>query len=85
MSKATTGTARNDVNVSEIAATSEVSRLLAEDTTPWYRKKNLRRLYMFLIPSALGVEITTGTILPATPPTWRCQANPLPQASTAAF
>ncbi|KAF6838426.1 major myo-inositol transporter iolT [Colletotrichum plurivorum] len=60
MSKATTGTARNDMNVNEIAATSEVSRLLAEDTTPWYRKKNLRRLYMFLIPSALGVEITTG-------------------------
>ena len=60
MSKGTTATARHDVNVQEIAAASEVSRLLAEDKTPWYKKKNLRRLYMFLIPSALGVEITTG-------------------------
>ncbi|KAL3442850.1 MFS transporter [Aspergillus insuetus] len=60
MSKRTGGTAKSDVKVNEIAATSEVSRLLAEDKVPWYRKKNLRRLYMFLMPSALGVEITTG-------------------------
>jgi hypothetical protein len=60
MSKRTGGTAKGDVKVNEIAATSEVSRLLAEDKVPWYRKKNLRRLYMFLMPSALGVEITTG-------------------------
>lgn len=60
MSKGTAATARHDVNVNDIAATSEVSRLLAEDKTPWYKKKNLRTLYMFLVPSALGVEITTG-------------------------
>ncbi|KAL4977901.1 MFS transporter [Aspergillus desertorum] len=53
-------TAKRDVSVTEIAATSEVSRLLAEDRVPWYQKENLRRLYMFLMPSALGVEITTG-------------------------
>lgn len=60
MSKGTTGIARHDINVEEIAATSEVSRLLAEDKTPWYKKPNLRKLYLFLVPAALGVEITTG-------------------------
>ncbi|WYZ43758.1 hypothetical protein EsH8_VII_000194 [Colletotrichum jinshuiense] len=56
MSKGTAATARHDVNVNDIAATSEVSRLLAEDKTPWYKKKNLRTLYMFLVPSALGFD-----------------------------
>ncbi|OBT42404.1 hypothetical protein VE00_06006 [Pseudogymnoascus sp. WSF 3629] len=60
MSKGTTGIARHDLNVNDVAATSEVSRLLAEDTTPWYQKKNLRTLYAFLVPAAIGVEITTG-------------------------
>lgn len=60
MSKGTTGIARHDLSANEVAATSEVSRLLAEDTTPWYQKKNLRKLYGFLVPAAIGVEITTG-------------------------
>lgn len=60
MSKGTTGIARHDLNVNDVAAISEVSRLLAEDTIPWYQKKNLRTLYGFLVPAALGVEITTG-------------------------
>ncbi|KAJ3541733.1 hypothetical protein NM208_g2601 [Fusarium decemcellulare] len=60
MPKETTGIARHDLNVADVAATSEVSRLLAEDKTPWYHKKNLRRLYAFLVPAGLGVEITTG-------------------------
>lgn len=64
MAKATVSTAKHDVKVDDILATSEVSRLLAEDRTPWYQKKNLRILYAFLVPSALGVEITTGTICP---------------------
>ncbi|KAL4876241.1 MFS transporter [Aspergillus karnatakaensis] len=60
MAKGAAGTAKGDVKVNEIAATSEVSRLLAEDKIPWYKKRNLRNLYLFLMPSALGVEITTG-------------------------
>lgn len=60
MSKGTTGIARHDLNVNDVAATSVVSRLLAEDTIPWYQKKNLRTLYAFLVPAAIGVEITTG-------------------------
>ena len=64
MSKGKAATALHDIRVEDIAATSEVSRLLAEDKIPWYQKKNLRRLYMFLVPSALGVEITTGIQCP---------------------
>ncbi|KAH8173745.1 sugar transporter domain-containing protein [Sarocladium implicatum] len=36
------------------------TRLLNSDTTPWYQKPNLRRLYMFLVPAAIGVEMTSG-------------------------
>ncbi|KAL2850180.1 MFS transporter [Aspergillus pseudoustus] len=45
---------------SEVAAASEIKRLLAEDVTPWYKKPNLLTLYLLLIPAALGVEMTTG-------------------------
>lgn len=44
----------------DVAVPSELQRLLAEDTTPWYRKRNLLRLYLLLVPAALGVEMTTG-------------------------
>jgi hypothetical protein len=47
-------------DVEQVAAQSEVKRLLSLDTTPWYRKANLRRLYFFLVPSVLGVEMTSG-------------------------
>ena len=43
-----------------LAKQSEVVRLLELDTTPWYKKPNLRFLYLCLIPAALGVEMTTG-------------------------
>ncbi|KAH7006836.1 general substrate transporter [Ilyonectria destructans] len=47
-------------NAGDVAAASEVKRLLSEDLTPWYKKPNLLRLYLLLIPAALGVEMTTG-------------------------
>ncbi|KAK2803010.1 hypothetical protein FQN51_004037 [Onygenales sp. PD_10] len=37
-----------------------MSALLDRDTVPWYRKKNLRKLYCMLVPAALGVEMTSG-------------------------
>ena len=49
---------QNDVDA--IVEESEVTRLLALDSTPWYRKSNLRTLYLCLVPAALGVEMTTG-------------------------
>ncbi|KAF8887256.1 hexose transporter [Gymnopilus junonius] len=30
------------------------------DTTPWYRKPNLRLLYLILFPTCIGVEMTSG-------------------------
>lgn len=36
------------------------TRLLNSDLTPWYQKPNLRRLYFFLVPAAIGVEMTSG-------------------------
>ncbi|KAH7111209.1 hypothetical protein EDB81DRAFT_873763 [Dactylonectria macrodidyma] len=47
-------------NAGDVAAPSEVKRLLGEDLTPWYKKPNLLRLYLLLIPAALGVEMITG-------------------------
>jgi hypothetical protein len=34
--------------------------LLEEDHIPWYRKKNLRSLYLILFPASMGIEITSG-------------------------
>lgn len=34
--------------------------LIKDDVTPWYKKPNLRRLYLFLVPAAMGVEWTSG-------------------------
>ncbi|KAK5168389.1 uncharacterized protein LTR77_006959 [Saxophila tyrrhenica] len=47
-------------DVARVAEESEVKRLLALDTVPWYKRSNLRRLYLFLIPSVLGCEMTSG-------------------------
>ena len=47
-------------DVAIIAEQSEVNRLMSLDSTPWYRKPNLRFLYLCLVPAALGVEMTTG-------------------------
>jgi MFS family permease len=37
-----------------------LTRLLEDDRTPWYRKRNLRSLYLVLFPAAMGIEITSG-------------------------
>ncbi|KAJ7694432.1 hexose transporter [Mycena rosella] len=37
-----------------------VTRLAAEDAVPWYRKPNLRVLYLILLPTCIGVEMTSG-------------------------
>ena len=47
-------------DVRRVAQESEVARLLRLDTTPWYKKPNLRRLYLCLVPAVLGVEMTSG-------------------------
>ncbi|KAK4121903.1 MFS general substrate transporter [Parathielavia appendiculata] len=37
-----------------------VTRLVQEDKVPWYKKPNLRRMYIFLFLCCMGVEITSG-------------------------
>lgn len=38
----------------------ELVQLIRLDATPWYKKPNLRRLYLCLIPAALEVKMATG-------------------------
>ncbi len=47
-------------DVDKVTEQSELTRLLKLDTTPWYKKPNLRRLYLSLVPAVLGVEMTSG-------------------------
>ncbi|KAH7397441.1 hexose transporter-like protein [Pyrenochaeta sp. MPI-SDFR-AT-0127] len=37
-----------------------LTRIVEQDTVPWYRKKNLRRLYALLLPTCIGIEMTSG-------------------------
>jgi len=37
-----------------------VTTLANEDKMPWYRKPNLRHLYIMLIPTCMGIQITSG-------------------------
>lgn len=37
-----------------------VSRLVSEDKVPWYKKPNLRRMYLWLFLCCMGVEMTSG-------------------------
>lgn len=47
------------VNVGS-AADPIVTRLVAEDKTPWYKKPNLRLMYVWLFFCCMGVEMTSG-------------------------
>jgi hypothetical protein len=37
-----------------------LTRIVAEDRVPWYRKPNLRLLYLLLFPTCMGIEMTSG-------------------------
>lgn len=37
-----------------------ITRLAGEDTVPWWRKPNLRFLYLMLFPTCMGIELTSG-------------------------
>jgi hypothetical protein len=37
-----------------------VTRLVEEDKVAWYKKPNLRRMYIFLFLCCMGVEMTSG-------------------------
>jgi len=50
----------SDEKANLAAPLANTTRLLNEDKVPWYRKKNLRALYLCLVPAAIGVEMTSG-------------------------
>lgn len=37
-----------------------LTRIVAEDKVPWYKKPNLRYLYFMLFPTCMGIEMTSG-------------------------
>lgn len=44
----------------DISAHSQIVQLIGQDPVPWYRKSNLRMLYIILVPACLMSEITSG-------------------------
>lgn len=42
------------------AADPIVTRLVKEDRVPWYKKRNLRLMYLWLFMCCMGVEMTSG-------------------------
>lgn len=44
----------------EDVAEPALEKLIKEDRTPWYKKPNLRSLYLILFPACMGIEITSG-------------------------
>ena len=42
------------------AADPIVTRLVKEDRVPWYKKRNLRFMYLWLFLCCMGVEMTSG-------------------------
>jgi MFS family permease len=48
-------------NTQETGASDPVlTRIANEDKVPWYRKRNLRFLYLMLFPTCMGIETTSG-------------------------
>lgn len=37
-----------------------VTRLVEEDKVPWYKKRNMRIMYVWLFLCCMGVEMTSG-------------------------
>ncbi|KAL7282766.1 hexose transporter [Trametes coccinea BRFM310] len=37
-----------------------INRYVQEDKVPWYKKRNLRMLYILMFPTCIGIEMTSG-------------------------
>ena len=48
------------IGVKEHHADPRLTRIAQADNVKWYKKPNLRFLYLILVPCALGVEWTSG-------------------------
>jgi hypothetical protein len=60
-----------------------LTRVVEEDKVRWWRKRNLRLLYLLLYPTCMGIEITSGfdsqmiNGLQFIPRWNKCQSSPL--------
>jgi hypothetical protein len=48
------------ITVSDGTSDPILTRMVEEDNVPWYRKPNLRVLYLYLFICCIGIEITSG-------------------------
>ncbi len=39
---------------------NRLHRMAMDDPVPWYKKPNLRSLYLLLFPCVIGIEMTSG-------------------------
>jgi hypothetical protein len=46
--------------VGAASSDNDLHRMAMEDPVPWYRKPNLRTLYLLLFPCVIGIEMTSG-------------------------
>ncbi len=37
-----------------------INRFVQDDKVPWYKKSNLRLLYLLMFPTCIGIEMTSG-------------------------
>ncbi len=37
-----------------------INRYVQQDKVPWYKKRNLRMLYILMFPTCIGIEMTSG-------------------------
>lgn len=58
-----------------------ITRIVAEDKVPFYKKPNLRYLYILLFPTCMGIELTSGfdsqliNALQIVPPWIECRSS----------
>ncbi|KAG6841298.1 hypothetical protein C0991_012468 [Blastosporella zonata] len=61
MATVNSGTHEKEVNHETHEVVDPIVTRLAElDDTPWYKKPNLRMLYILMFPTCIGVEMTSG-------------------------
>lgn len=48
------------INVADGTSDPILTRMVAEDKVPWFKKRNLRILYLYLFFCCMGVEMTSG-------------------------
>ncbi|KAM7187503.1 lactose permease [Naviculisporaceae sp. PSN 640] len=48
------------VGVADVGSDNLIHRMAMDDPIPWYKKPNLRAMYLLLFPCVIGIEMTSG-------------------------